>query len=76
MWETVIGSGMLATLAGGLLGYGELRGKVIAQTKAFDDSLTILRSDIKRLDDRVADLTDFLLREARGEDPNQIRRPA
>lgn len=60
-------------IAGGVMGYGELRGKVTAQAKAFEDSLVLLRADIKRLDDRVADLTDFLLREAHGEIADQIR---
>ena len=76
MIEMLTGGGLAALLAGGLMGYGELRGKVIAQAKSFEDLLRVLRSDIQRIDDRVADLTDFLLRERRGEDPNQIGRRA
>ena len=76
MIEAILGGGIITLLAGGLMGYGELRGKVSAQAKSFEDTLHVLRSDIKRLDDRVADLTDFLLREHRGEDPNQIGRRA
>lgn len=64
------------TLAGALMGYGELRGKVTAQSKIIDDSINVLRGDIKRLDDRIADLTDFLLKEFRGEDINKIGRKA
>lgn len=67
--------GLGISIAAGLIGYGELRGKVAATGKAVDAALATLQSDIKRLDDRIADLTDFLLREAHGEDIHQIRRP-
>ena len=75
MIEVGLAVTVFVTLAGGLMGYGELRGKVTAQAKNFDDALSVLRGDIKRLDDRVADLTDFLLREFHGESANKIGRP-
>ena len=55
--EVVLGSGTVFTAAGVIYGYGKLAQRV-------ED----IKGDIHRLDERVADLTDFLLREARGED--------
>ena len=71
MIELVIGSGLVGSVVAGLLGYGRMWEKVHAIEGNFD----LLRKDISRLDDRIVDLTDFLLREFHGEDPDQIRRP-
>lgn len=72
MIETILGSVSAATIVGGLVAYGRMQQKVDNQNELFD----LLRADIKRLDERVADLTDFLLREFHGEDPDQIRSAA
>ena len=57
-------------LAGaGLVAYGRLAQRVENSTTRFD---SIDRS-IARLDERIADLTDFLLREAHGESIDKIR---
>lgn len=52
-----IGIGL--TILAAAIGYGELRGKVKGQ----DDKAEIILRSIQRLDDRIAELTDFLLRE-------------
>lgn len=62
----------VSSVIAGVMAYGRLQQKVAGQEEKFE----ILRSDIARLDERVADLTDFLLREHRGESVDQIRRPA
>ena len=65
-----VSSAMAASLAAGLVGYGKLQQRVSGQDEKFDT----LRKDIARLDERIADLTDFLLREHRnGTDPNKVR---
>ena len=57
--ETILGSGLVVTAGASLVGYGRLQ-----------QSVTDLREDVGRLDDRIADLTDFLLREAKGDGEN------
>lgn len=65
----LVGAGI--AIGGVAVGYGELRGRVNALDKMFE----LIRADIKHLDGRVEDLTDFLLREARGEVVDHIRHP-
>lgn len=69
MIEVILASGLVTAIAAGLVGYGKLQQRVEDQNDKFD----LLRADIRRLDDRVAELTDFLLRSFRGEDIDTIR---
>lgn len=63
--------GASLAIGGVLVGYGELRGRVRTLEQMFE----LIRADIKHLDSRVEDLTDFLLREAHGEVVDKIRNP-
>ena len=56
--------GFAFTTIAAAVGYGELRQKVATQR----DNVDLLRADIKRLDEKIEHLTDFLLREVRGEE--------
>ena len=68
--------GLVTAVVGGLVGYGELRGKVNAHAESVSTSLELLRDDIKRLEARIEHLTEFLLREFHGESSHQARGPA
>ena len=69
MIEAFISGGLGLAIAGGLIGYGRLQQRVTGQ----DDKFDTLRKDIARLDERIADLTDFLLRESRRGAPDDLR---
>ena len=65
MMEWVLGSGLVSGAVGVIYGYGTLNQRVAAVEKAME-----------RLSDRIEDLTDFLLKEAHGENPSQINSKA
>ena len=76
MVEALLGSGLVGGLVGGIFAYGKLHQRVSSHREQVEESFGLLRKDISRLDDRIADLTDFLLREAHGEDFDKVLRPA
>lgn len=52
----------LTSLSGGLLAYADLRGRVKAAEELQAERYNVILRDIKRLDEKVESLTDFLLR--------------
>lgn len=60
-----------AAVLAGAVGYGELKqkvastdAKVTAEAVAREQMLSLVRNDIKRVDEKIEHLTDFLLRQA------------
>jgi len=74
MIETILASGLVTATVTGIFAYGRLYQRVESNREQVEDHFGLLRRDISRLDDRVAELTDFLLREIRGEDPRKVKR--
>ena len=74
MTEILLSSGLGIAVVSGIFAYGRLYQRVESNKEEVTEHFGILRKDIARLDERIADLADFLIREAHGEDSDGIRK--
>ncbi len=63
---SILSSGLVLAIVGGIAGYGRLQQRVESNERATAEQVKSIVSHIQRLDDRIADLTDYLLRQNDG----------